>query len=167
MKAALREPGFSQAWAGLADIAQSRYWRTRLTPAEEGSKARAAAQRWAIELDPDAVEGHYVLEGQIYMDQDRTSSRLARSSSTCAMKLDDRSARLWHHRGDVACDGTGQVEQAFAAIRRARGWSPTLLYARTAAGCCCTRQRYDVVLNFWTLVEASRYEFDQARVQHA
>ncbi len=55
-EAVRRDPGFAQAWAGLADAVSALHWYNY--PAVEGTPTSEEAVRRALELDPDLAEAH-------------------------------------------------------------------------------------------------------------
>jgi DNA-binding winged helix-turn-helix (wHTH) protein/Tfp pilus assembly protein PilF len=161
LEAATREdPRFAQAWAALAEIYSVEILRQDTTPAEGLPKARAAAHR-AIELDDSLAASHFVL-GQIYMDHDKNFAAAEREYLR-AKQIDDRSGRLWHHYA-MLLGQTGRIDEAFAAIRRARELEPmTLLYAANYGLLLFEARRYDEAVAFLRPVIEANPKFDQAR----
>jgi DNA-binding winged helix-turn-helix (wHTH) protein/tetratricopeptide (TPR) repeat protein len=160
-EAALREdPQFAQAWAALGENYSVAVIRQEILPAIGISKARAAAQR-AIALDDNAVEGHYLL-GQIHLDHDKDFAGAKREFDR-AMKIDDRSARLWHHYAMWHAQ-LGHMDESLAALRRARELEPmTPIYAGHYGLVLYEARRYDEAATFLkTLVDANP-GFDDAR----
>jgi DNA-binding winged helix-turn-helix (wHTH) protein/tetratricopeptide (TPR) repeat protein len=160
-EAALREdPQYAQAWAAIGEGYSVQVLRYMMLPAEGLPKARAAAQR-AIELDPDAIEGHHLL-GQIYMDHDKDFVAAEREYRR-AIALNDRAARLWHHYS-MLYGQTGRIDEALAAIRRARELEPmTLLYAGNYGMLLYMTRRYDEAVEFMEPLVAANPKFEQAR----
>jgi DNA-binding winged helix-turn-helix (wHTH) protein/Flp pilus assembly protein TadD len=160
-EAALREdPEYAQAWAAIGEGYSVQVLRYRMLPAEGLPKARAAAQR-AIDLDPDAIEGHHLL-GQIYMDHDKDFAAAEREYRR-AIALNDRAGRLWHHYS-MLYGQTGRIDEAFAAIRRARELEPmTLLYAGNYGMLLYMTRRYDEAVGFMDPLVAANPKFEQAR----
>ena len=65
--------------------------------------------------------------GQIYMDHDKDFAAAKREYER-AREINDKAARLWHHYG-MWYGQLGYIEEALAALRRARELEPmTLLY---------------------------------------
>ncbi len=161
LEAATREdPRFAQAWAALAEIYSVEILRQDTTPAEGLPKARAAARR-AIELDDGLAESHFVL-GQIYMDHDKDFAAAEREYLR-AKRINDRSGRLWHHYA-MLLGQTARLDEAFAAIRRARELEPmTLLYAAHYGLLLFEARRYDEAVAFLRPVVEANPKFDQAR----
>lgn len=160
-EAALREdPEYAQAWAALGESLSASVVRQLIPPAEGVPRARAAAQR-AIELDPDLVEGHYLL-GQIYMDQDKDFAA-ARREYDRALAINDKAARLYHHYGMLE-GHLGHLEQALTYLRRARELEPmTLLYAGNYGLLLYEARRYDEAIAFLRPLVEANPKFDQAR----
>jgi len=160
-EAALREdPDYAQAWAALGEIISADVVRQLVTPAEGIPQAKAAARR-AVELDPNLVEGHYLL-GQIYMDHDKNFAA-ARHEYDLALAINDKAARLYHHYGMLE-GHLGQVEQALTSLRRARELEPmTLLYAGNYGMLLYEARRYDEAIAFVRPLVEANPGFDQAR----
>jgi DNA-binding winged helix-turn-helix (wHTH) protein/tetratricopeptide (TPR) repeat protein len=160
-EAALREdPQYAQAWAAIGEGYSVQVLLYMMPPAEGLPKARAAAQR-AIELDPDLIEGHNLL-GQIYMDHDKDFAAAERQYQR-ALALNGGAARVWHYHS-MLYGQTGRLEQAFAAIRRARELEPmTLLYAGNYGMLLYMTRRYDEAVEFMEPLVEANPKFDHAR----
>ncbi len=160
-EAALKEdPDYPQAWAALGQSFSAGVIRQMIPPAEGVPKARAAAQK-AIALDAGSVEGHALL-GQIYLDHDRNFAA-AHEEFTRAFELNDQSARVWHHFAMWHAH-QGRVEEALAALRRARELEPmTLLFSGNYALVLYSARRYDEAIEFLKPLVAANPHFDQAR----
>jgi DNA-binding winged helix-turn-helix (wHTH) protein/tetratricopeptide (TPR) repeat protein len=160
-EAAIREdPQYAQAWAALGESTSASVVRQLITPADGIPKARAAAER-AIALDPNLVEGHYLL-GQIYMDHDKDFVA-ARREYDRALAINDKSARLYHHYGMLE-GHLGHIEQALAYLRRARELEPmTLLYGGNYGMLLYEARRYDEAIAFLRPLVDANPRFDQAR----
>jgi DNA-binding winged helix-turn-helix (wHTH) protein/tetratricopeptide (TPR) repeat protein len=160
-EAALREdPEYAQAWAAYGEIISAGVVRQQFAPADGIPKAREAAQR-AIDLDPDLVEGHYLL-GQIYMDHDKDFAAAKREYDR-ALAINDKSARLYHHYGMLQ-GHLGQIDAALTSLRRARELEPmTLLYAGNYAMLLYEARRYDEAIAFLQPLVDANPRFDQAR----
>jgi DNA-binding winged helix-turn-helix (wHTH) protein/tetratricopeptide (TPR) repeat protein len=160
-EAAIREdPEYAQAWAALGESISASVVRQLITPADGVPKARAAAER-AIALDPNLVEGHYLL-GQIYMDHDKDFAAAKREYDR-ALAINDKAARLYHHYGMLE-GHLGHIEQALAYLRRARELEPmTLLYAGNYGGLLYQARRYDEAVAFLRPLVDANPGFDQAR----
>ena len=161
LEAAIKEdPEYAQAWAVLADVNSAAVIRQLVTPADGIPKARAAAER-AIALDANTVEGHYSL-GEILMDHYKDFAGAQREYER-AKAIDDKSARLWHHYG-MWFGHQGRIEEALAALRRARELEPmTLLYAANYGMLLYEARRYDEAVAFLRPYVEANPRFDQAR----
>src|SRR5262245_8267328 len=159
--AAIREdPNYPQAWAALGESYSAAVIRQTFKPAEGVPKARAAVER-ALTLDPDLVEGHYTL-GEIYMDHDKNFPA-AKQEYERARLINDKAARLWHHYG-MWHGHLGHVDEALAALRRARELEPmTLLYGANYALVLYESRRYDEAIAFLRPMVEANARFDQAR----
>ena len=159
--AALQEdPNYSEAWAAYGTAISIAVIRQKLTPAEGIPKARAAAAR-AIELAPDEALA-YVLQGQILMDHDKDFAGAKRELDR-AMQLDDHESLVWHHLA-MWHGQLGHVEEAFAAIRRARELEPTRpIYTANYSLLLYETRRYDEAIETAKPVIERNARFDQAR----
>ena len=159
--AALQEdPNYSEAWAAYGTAISIAVIRQKLTPAEGIPKARAAAAR-AIELAPGEALG-YVLLGQILMDHDKDFAGAKRELDR-AMQLDDHESLVWHHLA-MWHGQLGHVEEAFAAIRRARELEPTRpIYTANYSLLLYETRRYDEAIGMAKQVIERNARFDQAR----
>jgi DNA-binding winged helix-turn-helix (wHTH) protein/tetratricopeptide (TPR) repeat protein len=159
--AALKEdPNYPEAWAAYGTAISIAVIRQKMTPAEGIPKERAAAAR-AIELAPGEALG-YVLQGQILMDHDKDFAGAKRELDR-AMQLDDHESRVWHHLA-MWYGQRGQVEEAFAAIRRARELEPTRpIYTANYSLLLYETRRYDEAIEMAKQVVERNARFDQAR----
>jgi DNA-binding winged helix-turn-helix (wHTH) protein/Tfp pilus assembly protein PilF len=159
-EAALKEdPDYAQAWAALAASLSVAVSIQVMTPAEGVPKARAAALR-AIALDDKLADGHVSL-GQIYFDYDRNFAAAKRELDR-ALELDDRSSRAWHHLAIWHAD-MGHVDEALAALRRARELDPMVLqWASNYARILYFARRYDEAITFLKPLVAANPQLDQA-----
>jgi DNA-binding winged helix-turn-helix (wHTH) protein/tetratricopeptide (TPR) repeat protein len=159
--AALREdPKYPEAWAAYGTAISIAVIRQKLTPAEGIPKARAAAAR-AIELAPGEPLA-YVLLGQILMDHDKDFAGAKRELDH-AMQLNDHESLVWHHLA-MWHGHLGHVEEAFAAIRRARELEPTRpIYTANYSLLLYETRRYDEAIGMVKQVIELNARFDQAR----
>ncbi len=160
-EAALGEdPNYPEAWAAFGETLSGTMIRQKLTPAEGLPKARAAGER-AIALDPALADGYGML-GQIYMDFDKDFGAAKREFDR-GMQLNDRHSRLWHNLA-MWHGQQGQLEQAFASIRRARELEPMrLLFVGNYALLLYEARRYEEAITFLKPVVESNPKFDNAR----
>jgi len=161
VEAALKEdPEYSQAWAALADLNSAALIRQLVKPADGIPKARAAAER-AIALDDQLAEGHYSL-ANILLDHYKDFAG-AKVEFDRAFAITDKSGRLWHHFSMWHAH-QGHVEEALAAMRRARELEPmTLLYAGNYGLLLYEARRYDDAIAFLRPYVDANPRFDQAR----
>jgi DNA-binding winged helix-turn-helix (wHTH) protein/tetratricopeptide (TPR) repeat protein len=159
--AALREdPEYAEAWSAYGEGISVAVIRQRQTPAEGVPKARAAAER-SIALAPALANGHTLL-GQIHMDYDKDFTAAKREFDR-SMKLNDRSSLLWHHLA-MWHGQLGHLDEAFAAIRRARELEPTRpVFAMNYSLLLYEARRYDEAVEMAKGVVAANPSFDQAR----
>jgi len=159
--AALQEdPNYSEAWAAYGTSISIAVIRQRMTPAEGIPKARAAAER-AIELAPGEPLG-YVLLAQILMDHDKDFAGAKRELDR-ARQLDDHESLMWHHLA-MWHGQLGHVDEAFAAIRRARELEPTRpIYTANYSLLLYETRRYDEAIGMAKQVIERNTQFDQAR----
>jgi DNA-binding winged helix-turn-helix (wHTH) protein/tetratricopeptide (TPR) repeat protein len=159
--AALQEdPNYSVAWAAYGTAISIAVIRQKMTPAEGIPKARAAAER-SIALARDEPLG-YVLLGQILMDYDKDFAGAKRELDH-AMQLGDHESLVWHHlamwQGQL-----GHIDEAFAAIRRARELEPTRpIYTTNYGLLLYETRRYDEAIVMARQVVERNAMFDQAR----
>jgi len=158
--AALKEdPDYAQAWAALAASKSGSVHTKMTTPAEGVPQARAAALR-AIALDDSLAEGHVSL-GEIYLKHDRDFAA-AKKELDRALELDDRSSRAWHQLAIWHAD-MGHVDDAFAALRRARELDPmTLQWSSNYARVLYSARRYDDAIEFLKPLVAANPKLDPA-----
>ena len=160
-EAALREdPNYSEAWAAYGTSISIAVIRQKLTPAEGIPEARAAAAR-AIELAPGEATG-YVLQAQILLDHDKDFAGAKRELDR-AMQLDDHESLVWHYLA-MWHGHLGHVEEAFAAIRRAREMEPTRpIYTANYSLLLYETRRYEEAIGMVKQVIELNARFDQAR----
>jgi DNA-binding winged helix-turn-helix (wHTH) protein/Tfp pilus assembly protein PilF len=160
-EAALKEdPNYAQAWAALAASIYVSVVNQTIPPAAGVPKARAAALR-AIALDDNLADGHVSLSG-IYLAHDRNFAA-AKKELDRALELDGKSSRAWHNLALWHAD-LGQVDEALAALRRAREIEPMVLqlsgnYARVLY----SARRYEEAIDFLKPLVAANPHFYHAR----
>lgn len=138
---ALREdPEYAEAWAGLAETYIGAGIGHSIPAADAFAKAKEAALR-SVRLDPGIPESHTAL-GQIHSFYDRDYAA-AEAAFNRAIAANDKYARLWHHLGSLRAF-QGRVDEALAALRRARELEPmTLLFSSSYALVLYHARRYD------------------------
>lgn len=160
-EAALQEdPNYPQAWAALATSIYVSVVNHAIPPAKAVPKARAAALR-AIALDDNLAEGHVAL-GVIYLNHDRNFTA-AKKELDRAIELDDQSSRAWHTLA-IWHAALGQVDEALAALRRARELEPMVLqYSGNHARVLYSARRYDEAIEILKPLVAANPHFNHAR----
>ncbi len=158
--AALKEdPDYPQAWAAVSATYFLAVNTQSMLPAEGVPKARAAALR-AIELDDELAEGHVAL-GAIYLRHDHDFPAAKRELDR-ALQIDDRYSRAWQQLAIWHAD-IGQVDEALAALRRARELDPmTLQWSSNQARVLYVARRYDEVIELLTPLVAANPKLDPA-----
>jgi len=154
------DPNYAEAWAAYGTSISVAVIRQKLSAEDGIPKARAAAAR-AIELEPDLPLGH-VLSGQILMDYDKDFAG-AKLELDRARQLDDHESLLWHQLA-MWHGHLGHVDEAFAAIRRARELEPTRpIYAANYSLLLYEARRYDEAIAMARPLVEQNARFDQAR----
>jgi TolB-like protein/Tfp pilus assembly protein PilF/predicted Ser/Thr protein kinase len=139
-KAVELDPGYSLAWAGLADAFTVLAYSGAMRGLELRPQAMAAATR-SIELDPKSAGGHNALAcATLLYKNDRT---IAKQEFQRALELGPNYVlgRCWYAL--LYCQwAVGDFEQGIAEARRALAIDPLSAYAAmTLAGCLCTAGR--------------------------
>ncbi len=141
-KAVQVDPGYSLAWAAVADAFTVQAYSGAVRGCDTKPQAMAAAAR-SIELDPRSAAGHNALAcATLLYENDRTRAgkefeRALELSPSYVM------ARCWYALlyFQWAC---GKFEQGIAEARRALDIDPLSSYATmTLAACLCTAGRLD------------------------
>jgi len=141
-KAVDLDPGYSLAWAGVADAFTVLAYSGAVRGSETKTQTMAAAAR-SIELDPRSAAGHNALAcATLLYENDR---RRAGKEFERALELSPSyvMARCWYALlyFQWAC---GEFEQGIAEARRALDIDPLSSYvAMTLAGCFCKAGRLD------------------------
>jgi len=141
-KAVELDPGYSLAWAGLADAFTGLAITGSVSSSESKRQAMAAATR-SIELDPGSAAGHSALaNATLLYENNRTR---ARQEFERALELSPSYAlgRCWY-----ACFylqwARGEFEQGIAEARRALDIDPLSSYLSMILACClCTAGRLE------------------------
>ena len=120
-----RDPGFSRAYAGLADAFVQLGSHTYLDPQGAYARARAAAQA-ALELDPDLADAHSAL-GLIAFVHDWDAGAAEKHLSR-AVANDPALATARHHYSRVL-SSSGQHERAIEQARAAVDLDPLSIAA--------------------------------------
>lgn len=115
------DPGFAQAWSGMANCFSAMAVQSMLPPKEAATEAKHAAER-ALALDPLLAEAHLCMAGiQLFFEWNWASAERALKS---AMDLSP-SYSLTHSLFTHYAAARGWGEQAIASARRALDLDPT------------------------------------------
>jgi len=158
---ALREdPRYPEAWAAYGEGLSVAVIRQNITPAEGVPKARAAAER-SLQLNPGLANGHTLL-GQIHMDYDKDFAAAKREFDR-ALELNAEFSLVWHHLA-MWNGQLGNLDAAFAAIRRARELEPTRpVFAMNYGLLLYMARRYDEAVEIEKRMLETNPKYDQAR----
>ena len=134
------DPGYAQAYSGLADVYSVRpnYWGN---PSEDFPKSNAAARR-ALDLDPTLAHPHAVLgENQIKLEWDFAGGE-AEFQKAFALDPNDATARQWY--ADDLCTIGGREQEALAQINLAHELDPlSPIITRVIGSVLVSARRYD------------------------
>ncbi len=116
-----RDPGYAQAYAGLADVYNVMDTYLLLAPQETFPKARVAAMK-ALELDDTLAEGHTAL-GVVrsHYDWDWTGSE---KEFQRALELNPNYANAHYFYGWTCLIPLGRFDQALREMKRAQEFDP-------------------------------------------
>ena len=135
-----RDPGYAQAYAGLADAFAVAPSYSFLSPAEAVPKSRAAAER-ALEIDPSLARPHAV-SGYGLWDYDWNYAA-AEEKFKKALSLDPRDATTLHWYGQLLIS-LGRTDEAIAQLQRAHEIAPFQAIIRAnLARAYLSARRYD------------------------
>lgn len=133
-RAVVFDPGYSLAWAGLADALTVMAYSGAAPGSESKSQAIAAATR-AIELNPASAAGHTALAAATLLyENDRVT---ARREFERALELNPSHGmcRTWYALFYFQW-ARGEFELGIAEARRALESDPLSAYVMTNLGCC-------------------------------
>jgi TolB-like protein/tetratricopeptide (TPR) repeat protein len=117
------DPGYAEAWGGLALAYAVIYdYTTRISAAEAGSRAREAAER-ALVLDPTLAESYAAL-GSVESAVQRFETAVALFNRAIALKPSFATAHQW--LGTTLME-TGEPEESLASLKRAAELDPRSL----------------------------------------
>ena len=128
-KAVAADPGFAQAWAGLADTFAVLPSYIPMPVPEACAEGRSAAER-ALALDPALGEVHAALG---FLAQNESNWEEAEREFRCALELAPGYATAYHRYGNFL-SSRGRTEEALAALRRALELDPVSLPVHMAVG---------------------------------
>jgi serine/threonine protein kinase len=136
-KAAELDPGYSLAWAGVADAFTVLAYSGAMRGSDVKRGAMTAAAR-SIELDPTSAPGHSALACATLLF--KNNHAIAKKEFDLALELNPSYvlARCWYSLLYFQW-ARGEYEQGIAEARRALGIDPLSAYAAmNLAGCLCT-----------------------------
>jgi serine/threonine-protein kinase len=136
-KAVEIDPGYSMAWAGIADASTGLAITGSLGVADTKPQAMAAAMR-SIELDPTSAAGHTALAcGTLLFENDREKARLE-FERALELRPGYLLGRSWYALFYLQW-ARGEFEQGIVEARRALDVDPLSSYATLLLGLClCT-----------------------------
>ena len=141
-KAVELDPGYSLAWAGIADAFTGLAITGSVRGSESKPQAMAAATR-SIELDPASAAGHTALAcATLLYENNRT---MAKQEFERALELSPSYVlgRCWYALFYLQW-ARGEFEQGIAEARRALDGDPLSAYVTMLLACClCTAGRLD------------------------
>ena len=124
------DPGYSLAWAGIADMWIARGWYSRLAPRETYPKAKHAAIR-ALEFDSTLAEAHLSL-AHIHFQYDHDWDAAERGYRR-AIALNPKHP-IAHHWYGGALSAKGRHEEALQHAQTARALDPLSPIIQTWVG---------------------------------
>ena len=145
-KAVELDPGYSLAWAGIADAFTGLAITGSVRGSESKPQAMAAATR-SIELDPASAAGHTALACATLLYENNRA--MAKQEFEQALKLNpsDVLSRCWYALLYLQW-ARGEFEQGIAEARRALDIDPLSAYASfSLGGCLYTAGRLDEAID--------------------
>jgi serine/threonine-protein kinase len=139
-----RDPGYAQAYAGLADVYNVMDTYLRLSPQETFPKARMAAMK-ALELDDTLAEGHTAL-GMVrsHYDWDWVG---AEKEFQRALELNPNYANAHYFHGFSCLIPLGRLDQALREMKRAQQLDPlSLIINANLAWALIYARQYDAAI---------------------
>jgi DNA-binding winged helix-turn-helix (wHTH) protein/TolB-like protein/Tfp pilus assembly protein PilF len=125
-----KDPGYAQAWAGLADCYSLLSYYSLASPQEAFPKAKAAAQQ-ALTIDDSLAEAHTSLALAL-MAYDRDGAAAEREyQRALALNSNYPTAHQWYAEYLTA---QGRFDEALAEIKRARELDPLSLITNSIEG---------------------------------
>jgi TolB-like protein/Flp pilus assembly protein TadD len=141
-KAVEVDPGYSLAWAGIADATTGLAITGSIGGAESKAQAMAAAAR-SIELDATSAAGHTALACATLLYENNRTRAKQEFERALELRPSYVLGRSWYAVFYLqwAC---GELEQGIAEARRALDSDPLSAYAMMLLTCClCTAGRLD------------------------
>lgn len=157
------DPGYAEAWAGLADCHATRGARGMAPPAEANAAARAAALR-ALELEEETPDAHVVLGMLAFRDGDPPT---ALRELQRAVEIHPGHAGAFHVLGRLYyC--VERHPEAQAAMLKALSLDPLSMIIHTAVGDACYYAReYERSLHYYCRAIELDPRFDGAHTDLA
>jgi DNA-binding winged helix-turn-helix (wHTH) protein/TolB-like protein/Flp pilus assembly protein TadD len=151
------DPGYAQAYSGLADCYQIRH---DLAPHDRMPKARDAALK-ALQLDPELAEGHISLAGiRAFYEWDRAGAERALWH---AVQLDPRSAEAYRMLA-LQLMLRRRFEEAEHAIKQAQEFEPlSVTVGKMTAWLAFHRRDYNRAISLYSGVLELDSHFAQAQ----
>jgi TolB-like protein len=136
------DPGYSLAWAGIADATTGLAITGSVAGTESKAQAMAAAIR-SIEIDPTSAAGHTALAvAALLYENDRTTAK-REFERALALRPSYTLGRSWYAVFYLQW-ARGEIEQGIAEARRARDDDPLASYLWMLFACSlCTAGRLD------------------------
>jgi tetratricopeptide (TPR) repeat protein len=140
------DPGFAQAYAGIAVAYQELGYTSLLVPSEAFEKVRAAAEK-ALEIDDTIVEAHMAAAAMAQiLDYDQARAGLAYKR---AVELAPNSAATHAYYGIMYLSPMGRHEEAIAELRRAVELDPvSVMYLNKLGWVYYMAHRYDPAIEY-------------------
>lgn len=155
------DPGYSRAYAGIADCYIQLGIFEFLPPAEAFPKAREAARK-ALDLDPDLADARAAI-GLIHFQYDWDWEAAERALSTAA-KQNPNYATAHHYFADYL-KGMGRFDEAYEQIRLAKELDPLSLAIASGVGhVLYLSRKYDEAIVAYRAVLELDPSFVQARL---
>jgi TolB-like protein/predicted Zn-dependent protease len=141
-KAVEIDPGYSPAWAGIADAVTGLAITGSVRGSESKPQAMAAAKR-SIELDPTSAASHTALACAILLYENNRAMAKQEFERALELRPSYVLGRSWYALFYLQW-ARGEFEQGIAEARRALDGDPLSAYAAFLLGLClCTAGRLD------------------------
>jgi eukaryotic-like serine/threonine-protein kinase len=143
-QAIVKDPGYAQAYTGLADAYVLLLDRSVITNEEASTKVRSAAQR-AMELDPTLAQPHAELASlKEAMDWDWAGAE-AEYRKAIELNPNDATVHQWY---SVLLENLGRIRESFDEIQKARALDPASPQINAnLAGLLKDMHRYDEAMD--------------------
>jgi TolB-like protein/Flp pilus assembly protein TadD len=145
-KAVEIDPGYSLAWAGIADACTGLAITGSMSGAESKPQAMAAAAR-SIELDPASAGGHIALACAILLYENNRTMAKQEFERALELRPSYVLGRSWYALFYLQW-ARGNLEQGIAEAQRALDGDPLSAYIMMLLACClCTAGRLDEAID--------------------